>query len=776
MTTPKTKINSPKRDFLTLFETALFICCIVVLAFRTTHTESPTPQPAQIPAAVNDAVYSIAMSGILLFSLLLLLLGRLFTGRFSYKTTSLEIGLVIFLAATIFASYFAPDKRAAITTSLMILAPLCMAVLLVQLLNSQARIKILLISITALGIIASWQSAEQAFISNNLMLEQYRNDPDSILEPLGITRGTLNQMLLEHRLSSRGAPASFTTANSAGSFMILAAFAAIALFIERVRGRKSVSQPPNNYLFAALAVAVVLFGLVLTRSKGAIAAFVIALAVFAILLAVKRRKFSKNIILACGVLAVVVLIPLVALFGLKSGRLPGGNSMLVRWQYWKASAQMAADRPLTGVGPGNFEAIYHLYKSPSAPETVSDPHCFILSILTQYGPAGLLGFLLFLLVPLWRSTLSVSDGLVIENTSDAPFKKMSAFCIAAVVVAMLILRPFIEPPSTAEHLDEKLYVIFGSLMAPATLFFIGFIILMKSLQTERSREYALQNTSVTAVALFAGLLGVIIHNLIDFAIFEPGVLMTFCACLACLIALDSRVKLPAPSVERSTLNFRRSTFIPAAVAVAAIGFGYFNYALLPVIKSTTKITEAGYPASIGRFPLAHNLFEAATDDDPLGFEAPLKDGRLYLKHIYSPLMPRDEMLARAEQSLFIAAQRNSADCRPFDALANLYLLRAQLAPDEKAQWLAQAFDVASIAVSLYPGQAELHFQLATIADALGKTELALKHYQSAVDIEDGFREQFRVMFPGRSVISRLPENNYEQAKERLKTILEKPSQ
>jgi tetratricopeptide (TPR) repeat protein len=139
-------------------------------------------------------------------------------------------------------------------------------------------------------------------------------------------------------------------------------------------------------------------------------------------------------------------------------------------------------------------------------------------------------------------------------------------------------------------------------------------------------------------------------------------------------------------------------------------------------------------------------------------------------------MPRDEMLARAEQSLFIAAQRNSADCRPFDALANLYLLRAQLAPDEKAQWLAQAFDVASIAVSLYPGQAELHFQLATIADALGKTELALKHYQSAVDIEDGFREQFRVMFPGRSVISRLPENNYEQAKERLKTILEKPSQ
>jgi O-antigen ligase len=770
MATLKIKTDSPKLDFLTLFETALFICCIVVLAFRTTHTETPTPQPVQIPAAINDAVYSIAISGILIFSLLLLLFVRLVTGRFSYKITSLEIGLVIFIAAAVFASYFAPDKRAAITTSLMITAPLCMAVLLVQLLDTQARVKILLIGITALGIIASWQAVEQVFISKNLMLEQYRYDPNSILEPLGIAPGTLNQMLLVHRLMSSGAAASFTTANSAGSFMILAAFAAIALLSELTKARKSESSPHNNYLFAALAVAIILFGLILTRSKGAIAAFAVALAMFVILLNVKRRKFSKNIILVSVVLAVVVLIPLVAWVGLKSGKLPGGNSMLVRWQYWKAAAQMITDNPLTGVGPGNFETIYHRYKMPSAPESVSDPHCFLLSILTQYGPAGLLGFLLFIIVPLLRSSLSVPEGLIIEDKTGASFKAMSVFCIAAVVVAMLILRPFIEPPSTAEHLEEKIYVIIGSLMAPAMLFFIGFVILTKSLRTERVGQYALQNTPVTAIALFAGLIGVVIHNLIDFAIFEPGVLMTFCACLACLIALDL-----TSNVQRSTFNVQRSMFISviAAVVVAAIGFGYFNYALIPVIKSTAKITQASYPASVGRFPLAHNLLEAATGDDPLSSVAPLKDGQMYLKHIYSPLMPREEMLTKAEQSLFIAAQRNPADYRPFDGLAQLYLLRAQLAPDEKDKWFNKAFDVTSIAVLLYPGQAELHFQLAAIADELGRTDLALKHYRQALDIEDGYREQFHIMYPDLKIISRLPQDQYNAAKERLKTLCEK---
>ena len=63
-------------------------------------------------------------------------------------------------------------------------------------------------------------------------------------------------------------------------------------------------------------------------------------------------------------------------YGLKHGSLPGGNSMLVRWQYWAASAHMYADHPWTGIGLSNFSEWYPHYKpagrsNPSPIRTMS---------------------------------------------------------------------------------------------------------------------------------------------------------------------------------------------------------------------------------------------------------------------------------------------------------------------------------------------------------------------------------------------------------------------
>ena len=114
------------------------------------------------------------------------------------------------------------------------------------------------------------------------------------------------------------------------------------------------------------------------------------------------------ILIACLLLAVAGS-GMVVNYGLTNGRLPGGNSMLVRWQYWDASGKMYADHLLTGVGPGNFAHFYPHYKPAAASESVSDPHNFLLSILTQYGPIGLIGFLAMICIPLW-TILSGSKG------------------------------------------------------------------------------------------------------------------------------------------------------------------------------------------------------------------------------------------------------------------------------------------------------------------------------------------------------------------------------
>jgi hypothetical protein len=803
MMVPTTKTDNPKSKTVLLLEDILFVLCLAVIVLRTTFTEAPTPQSTQIQAAINDVVYSLCISAVLIFAFLLLAFAGLWTGRFSYRPSAIGIGLLILIAAAIIASFYAPNKRAAITVSLTLLAPIFMAAFLPRLLNSNAKIKILLIVITSLGIVAAWQSAEQFFVSNNIMIEQYEEDPNSILQPLGIQPGSLNHMLLEHRIYSKDVRASFTTSNSAGSFAILASFASIALLAERLKHRKLSPAPLGNFILAAFALAAVLFGLFITRSKGAIAAFFIAAAVFALLLRSKRPKISKNVILAACVLAVLVLIPVVAWFGLKFGRLPGGNAMLVRWQYWKASAYMFLDRPLTGVGPGNFACIYHQYKPPSASETVSDPHCFVLSILTQYGPLGLIGFLAIILAPLWRASLACPERTcpegnrrsrmagpnALENPPGLQFRNFATLCIIAPVAAMLLLRHFILPPSTAITFSEKLYVFSMTYVTPAAAFVVGCGLLIKSLNTIRNREpvlhssrrlaaaaaedeYALQNTTVTAAALFAGLLGVLIHNLIDFAIFEPGVFTTFCATLACLIALNSQT----PPIPKLTLPSPIWLKIAATAGALIISYGYFNYALLPVAKSTAKIAQAGRPITLGQLPLAHNLLADATLDDTLSPDAPLMNARLFLRQSYIPNPHQTQLLDESEQALFIAAERNPADFKIFEDLTDVYFLHARLQPDQNDQWLAKALDSASIAVNLYPGNAELHLQLAQAADELGRTDIALKHYQSAIQIEDSFRKQFLLMYPGREVFSRLGNGKYLFAKERIKILSEKSPQ
>jgi len=65
--------------------------------------------------------------------------------------------------------------------------------------------------------------------------------------------------------------------------------------------------------------------------------------------------------------------------------------------------------------------------------------------------------------------------------------------------------------------------------------------------------------------------------------------------------------------------------------------------------------------------------------------------------------------------------------------------------------------------------------MAQIAEKLAKPRLAKKQYQKAVEIEDSFREQFRRMYPGRKIVSRLGEEKYQFAKQRIKHLSQQPT-
>jgi O-antigen ligase len=758
-------LNNPglsKDRPLIIVEYILLGLCLCVIALRATFTESPTAQSPTLPGNVGDTLYSLTISGALIIGVVLWLVVSSFSKRFLYRVTGIEIGLCIFFTAAIIAGFAATDKRLAITDVTMLLAPVLCAILLIQILDSPSKVRLVLAVIAALGVVCAYQSVWQWQIDNPVMIEEYENAPQNMLEPLGIQPDSFQQFLFEHRLYTGGVRGFFTTRNSAGAFGLIASFAAFALFIDKLKDRHFDPSRPLHLFARGAALAFILFGLALTRSKGAIIGllFATALLVAHLYFGNWLKNHRRFILIACLLLAIAGTWA-IASYGLTHGRLPGGNPMLVRWQYWHASARMYADHPLTGVGPGNFAQFYPHYKPAAALESVADPHNFVLSILTQYGPLGLAGFLAMIFFPLWKvASAEPTDASPTAKWREPVFRTLATAYLIIVCAAMLLTRPMITAQLPSDTLEVIIYVIMTLYAAPVAVFVIGFLLLTTPLRGAHNAQHAMQNTKIAAI-LFCAILGVTLHNLIDFAIFEPGVFTAFWAIIACLIATDFHRGSRSPTAVKVS----RPTRLVLSAAGLILMAAYVLFVWSPVYKSTVKIRQAHQAIAVSRFRQAHALLSAAAEDDRLSPAALSLNGRLYLQQYDQIGQDKTDLLEKAADCFHRAVGRNPADYKNYEKLSTVYDLLGQ--PQEAYDWCARA-------VELYPGSGRLHFKLAQIAEELHKNGVAVEHYRRAIEIEDDYRRQFQRVYPERKkIVSRIGQEKYDYAVERIKELSKK---
>ncbi len=753
--------NLQKSKGQVILEYILLAICLCVIALRTTYTESPSVQSTSSVNLTNN-LYSVSISAVLFISFILWFTYGLCTKKFIYRFTAIEIGLFLFCIAALIASFAASNKRAAITEAVCFITPVLMAILLVQILDSPPKIKLVLVVIAALGVVSAYQCADQFFTSNQVMIDQYESDPQSILEPLGIQSGSIRQFFLEHRLYSKDIRGFFTNGNSAGSFAMLAVFAAVAVSIGKFK-RRSPTSSPFSIITSAVAIVIIVLGLILTHSKGTLIASLIAAAMFIVLLYFGSwlQKHKKAVPLVC-LLLFITAVCAAASYGLAHGRLPGGSSMLVRWQYWHASAKMCADHWLTGVSPGNFANFYTHYKPPEALESVSNPHNFLLAILTQYGPLGLVGFLALVFLPLWKTIPSLGPDInsSLQATDRQPsFKTLAAIYLIIISIALLLIRPMIMSTPLGDTLEVFIYLIFTLYISPVIVFAVGFWLL-----TANEKEQTAHNTG-TAAALLCAVLAVLLHNLIDFAIFEPPVLTVFWAIIACLIAANWRQNFN----RQLTLSPSPLAKVIAAALALIIIAAFSRFAFWPVYKSTTAISKAYLALSYGRPRQAQNLLNLA--DDPLDPTAPALSGKLYLQNYSETQNARPALLEKAEACFLTAVARDRADFENYENLSDVYKLLANTAKKQnKTHWLNSALDSIESAVECYPGNARLRIKMAEIAEQLGKNNIAIAQYQKAIEIEDAYRRQFKTLYPQREIFSRLGEESYNRAKQKIKLL------
>ena len=211
--------------------------------------------------------------------------------------------------------------------------------------------------------------------------------------------------------------------------------------------------------------------LMMTGTRGALAAMWVLMAILPVIAVVYRKQFgffkwdSGRRILACGVLFATVL----TMGLIKSGnpkvisdRADYGNlttafdmafartatikttdgSLGIRFIMWKATGDMIKARPLSGVGAGAWEAMQPLYQAAGSQlETDYYVHNEVLQLLAEYGLTGWLFLLLlsaYLLTAAWKTLRNKTP----EGLSEAPLRAIALASMFAFLMVSNIGFPW----------------------------------------------------------------------------------------------------------------------------------------------------------------------------------------------------------------------------------------------------------------------------------------------------------------------------------------------
>ena len=479
----------------------------------------------------------VGFAGILLAAVALWVLAGVIEGKLSIKFGSLGLLIIAFGVVSYFSARQASDQRTAINGWLEQVSLLGAGFLAIQLCGDRKRFSQLVVVIAAVGGALAAKGLYQYFVDAPERLADFDMYRSQRLGQLGFADGTPAAEMLRIRLADRSPTGFFSLINLYASLLIILLCGSAGLAASKIacalrdypawrkmRKKGEVHLPSlaaGLWVGVVAAIAVVL---VLTSSKGAVAAVILAglLAVAVGLFGKKLAVHWKKAVLAVACLAVLAGAGVVAC-GIKYDSLPT-KTMTVRWYYWTGAAEIIREKPILGVGPGNFPAGYLQHRRAEAEEEVKNPHNFLLGALTQFGFAGGLLYIAavgFVLVNLARP---VPPGQ--QQTSDSAKRRPWALFIAlalAPLAARLILAP-----------AEPLVALFETYL-PVVVFWIMLIVAGwcgGCINSTPSRALA--------IGLACGCVGFAIHNLLSFSLWAPATAGVFWVCSGACIGLGRK--------------------------------------------------------------------------------------------------------------------------------------------------------------------------------------------------------------------------------------------
>ena len=781
----------------------LLILALILLVARTQITEALPGHWSGASRLVDigfaEVTTTVIFAAAILSGAVLYLLALARSRRPIWRPTGLVLPLVLCLVAAVLAVSAASNKNTAIIGALTFISLIVLAILLVQWLDRPAYQRLLLAAIAAAGVTQAYRCYEQYSSEIPFTRQMFEEDPNELLRNQGFEPGSYQAQQFAARITSGDINGYFASSNTAAAFFILSLAATLALLAQS-QSLAAGSRRWIDLVLISLAALAQLAGLLLTASKGGIAAGLVMLLLIPLLWFARHLLVRHwRLALVVAGLAAVAIASLIVVYGLGHDRLPSA-SLWVRWQYWRAAAAMIADHPLTGVGPENFGQYYPRYMNPAAPEVVKDPHCFPLALWSQWGILAMFALVWAVVAVAIRLARPVAACLATEpNLNRTPETNLhqqqidskspdplTAWQLIAVVIvlAVTLIRFAVSDLSQLSPL-EKTSILLTSYVMPAFCWVVAFALLFYA---GRPKTVLLTTTpqhrgpDPTLIVLAAGLLGFLLHSLIDYAIFQPGVGGIFFALLGLALAIKNQHLVPQPKPRR------HYPFWIAALLGLAVTVAVWARIVVPVARAQHLTTKAQALADQTRDPLAAPYAEGllrqaasladqagrvnSLDPDPAQFQAEL------LLNLSQEQTPNNtQTFLEALGALQLAVTRNPASHLPYRQLAETYAGAARRCPDN-AEYQKQSIHYSHEALRRYPVSSELLVKHALLLLDFGP-DLGLDDYrvpareslEKALEYEQAFRRQQAQMFtPSQRLPRRLDPQLESQARSELKDL------
>lgn len=728
-----------------LTQAAFFLTLVLVIA-RAAMQETfrgdalPAPGAPAAPATPGPAT-SLLLDLLCCLPALFVLARRLVDPDFSLRPAWSHLLMFALAAWTLASVLWSSDKFAAGMAGFHWAAAIVLLWSTSQLVRSWVRLRLVAAAAFGVLLVLLVQGYYYRFVDLPGFQRDFREHKQERLAERGIAPDSVKATQLEKNIESGEVTGFSLSRNTYAAVLVMLVLASGGIALQRVKDRDHAGWWVPIVLTCAAGLMMLYFWV---QSKTAFATPVVG-AVLLGALARKRDWIATHArrIYWSGVLLFILAAAAVVGHGLKHGTL-FHVSLTFRWQYWVGAAKVFAHHAWLGVGWANFRPYYLMYRLPQAAEEPNDPHNFLVRAFVELGLLGGVLVVAWVLRIWWELTVAGPRASV-QTAAPVAARYRPVPLIVSIAVGATALNAMLAIDWAQS--DSWIFLeIFKRLLFVLALIGGMGLVAIRSWQRQelddRPADWLLAGLLI-ALGLF------LLHNLIDFSMFEPGPMFLF----ALLIGAALGMRTPAPH----PLSIRRGLALAAFMIAGVAWIVTVGAVLVPVVQAEAKAQDAD--GQIRASKTADGGSESAVDVAKLDHAKNELIEAFRLTPInadYAFRAAQAATLSGADSSLVRQLLNQAIETDPMND--RYRIARAQL--EAHTGDLPHALADYDQALQLDPCNLELRIEYADVLREIHRPADARRQYQKALDLNDQL---------ARDEIRRLPERRVREIQELIDT-------